>query len=79
MREYTVREYDKDDYDIGRDSMTDADAIARLESINRGWLPDYNYTGDESDYEAYLNHVAMWKAIDVLKDRLKEKEDEDSN
>lgn len=76
MREYTVREYDKDDYDIGRDSMTVADAIARLEQIDRGWIPDYNYTGKEDDYEAYLNHVAMRKAIDALKDILKEAENE---
>ena len=75
MREYIVREYDKEDYDIGRDSMTITDAITRLESIDRGWLPDYNYTGNESDYEAYLNHVAMRKAIETLKDRLKESEE----
>lgn len=72
MREYTVREYDMEDYDIGRDNMTIADIIARLESIDRGWLPDYNYTGKEDDYEAYLNHVAMWKAVEALKDKLKE-------
>lgn len=72
MREYTVREYDKEDYDIGRDSMTIADTIAHLEQIDRGWIPDYNYTGEEIDYENYLNHVAMRKAIDALKDILKE-------
>lgn len=76
MREYTVRKYDKDDYDIGRDSMTIADAIVRLKQINRGWIPDYNYSGEESDYEAYLDHVAMRKAIDVLKDILKEAEND---
>ena len=68
MKEYTVRKYDMDDYEIGRDSMTVADVITRLEQINRSWIPDYNYTGDESDYEAYLNHVAIRKAIDVLKE-----------
>lgn len=78
MREYTVREYDKDDYDIGRDSMTITDIIDHLERIKRGWIPDYNYTGEESDYEAYLDHMAMRKAIDVLKDMRKEKEDENS-
>lgn len=67
MREYTVREYDKDDYDIGRDSMTIDDAISHLKRIDRGWLPDYNYSGEEDDYEAYLNHVAMRKAINALK------------
>ena len=75
MREYTVREYDQDDYDIGRDGMTIADTITRLERIKRGWIPDYNYTGKEDDYEAYLNHVAMRKAIDALKDILKEAEE----
>lgn len=76
MKEYTVREYDKNDYDIGRDSMTIKDAIVRLERIKRGWIPDYNYTGEESDYEAYLDHMAMRKAIDALEDILKEANDE---
>jgi len=65
-----TRKYDTSDYDFGRDSMTNTDVIARLERIDRGWIPDWNYTGEKDDYENYLDHVAVWKAIEALKDKV---------
>lgn len=53
MREYTVREYDMDDYDIQRDkidNMTYTELAEAVRGIARGWLPDYNFTGEEGDF-----------------------------
>ena len=53
MREYTVREYDMEDYDIQRDQideMSNQELADSIRGIARGWLPDYNFTGDESDF-----------------------------
>lgn len=71
MRTYTVTEYERDDYDQRRDNMTNQEAIELLERIQRGWLPDYNFTGDERDFEAYERHCAINYAISALKERIK--------
>lgn len=69
MREYTVREYEMEDYEMAKESMTNEEAINLLEYINRGWIPDYNFTGKEDDFENYKLHMAMLKAIEALKNR----------
>lgn len=71
MTEYTVREYDKEDYEVARETMTDEKALELVERIDRGWLPDYNFTGKEDDYENYLLHMALNRAEDALRERLK--------
>lgn len=71
MTEYTVREYDEEDYKVARETMTDEKALELVESIDRGWLPDYNFTGKEDDYEHYLLHMALHRAEDALRERLK--------
>ena len=70
MREYVVREYDKEDYEKARAEMTEEKALETLESIERGWLPDYNYSGEESDYDNFVLHLAMWKAQKVLQEKI---------
>lgn len=67
MRIYTVTEYDTEDYDAVRENMTNDEAIRLLERINRGWIPDYNFTGTEDDFENYKLHQALYKAMDALK------------
>lgn len=66
MKEYVVKEYEMKDYKEASDKMTNADIINLLEYIKRGYLPDYNYTGSEEDFENYKLHAAIWKAIQVL-------------
>ena len=73
MRTYTVTEYDKEDYDAVRENITDEEILHALESIERGWLPDWNYTGTEDDFESYKLHIALYKVIDVVKERMKGK------
>lgn len=66
MREYTVVEYDREDYNKVKDELTIDKVIERLKGIARGWIPDYNFTGKEYDYENYVNQMAMAKAIEWL-------------
>lgn len=65
------RKYEVSDYDFGRDSITIDEVITRLRRIERGWIPDWNYTGEDDDYENYLDHVALWKAVEILKEKAK--------
>lgn len=73
MRTYTVIEYEKEDYAIARDEMTMEEVINNLERINRGWIPDYGYSGTESDFENYKLHVALWKAIEMITEKKEKK------
>lgn len=66
MRTYTVTEYEKTDYDEYENSITIKDVIESLRYIKRGYIGDYNYTGDEYDFERFKMHMAMIKAIEIL-------------
>lgn len=67
MIQYTITEYNKEDYEKFSDEMTDDKCIELLKKIERGWLPDYNFTGSEHDFEAYTLHQALFRAIDLIK------------
>ena len=69
MRQYTVTEYEQEDYDDFKRNLTSKKAIEFLERISRGYLPDYNFTGTENDYEYYCMHQAIHKAIGALSGR----------
>lgn len=66
MRGYAVTEYDTEDYRNWKDNMSNEEAIKLLNYIKRGYIPDYNYDGSESDFEHYKLHMAILKAIDTL-------------
>ena len=61
MIEYTVREYDKQDYEIQEQKIKEIIGIAR------GWLPDYNYTGEEDDFENHRRQIIMNRVAKILK------------
>lgn len=63
MKKYTVTEYDMSDYEEVKERMTNQDVVLLLERIERGWIPDYNFSGDEQDFDNYKLHVALNKAI----------------
>lgn len=75
MREYTVREYEQEDYDKAKNMSLDQ-VIEMLPIIARGWLPDYTYDhdGTEEEYERFVNQMAMLWAEKYLVElkRLKE-------
>ena len=66
MRTYTITEYERTDYDEYENSITIKDVIESLRYIKRGYIGDYNYTGDEDDFERFKMHMAMIKAIEIL-------------
>lgn len=72
MRQYTVTEYEQEDYDDFKRNLTSKKAIEFLERISRGYLPDYNFTGTENDFEYYCLHQAIYRAIDALQERSEE-------
>lgn len=55
----------------GREVIKSGDekAIDILERISRGWLPNYNFSGEESDFENYCLHQAIYRAQDALRER----------
>lgn len=67
----TVIEYEKKDYDDFRESLTDEQAADILEYVKRGYIPDYNYSGSEDDFERFKMHMAMYRAIDKLRKEIK--------
>lgn len=69
MRQYTVTEYEQEDYEDFKRNLTSEQAIALLERISRGYLPDYNFTGTEDDFDDYCLHQAIYKAIGALEER----------
>lgn len=69
MREYTVREYDKEDYDIQKElikEMSRQELADSVREIARGWLPDYNFTGEERDYDNYRYQMIMRRAAEII-------------
>ena len=68
MREYTIREYDKEDYEEFINNLTNEETIALLDRISSGWLPDYNFSGSENDFENYRLHSAIYRAIEIIEE-----------
>lgn len=69
MRTYTVTEYEKSDYDEYEENITIEQIINSLEYAKRGYIGDYNYTGEEDDFELFKIHMAMSKAIELIRER----------
>lgn len=69
MKTYTITEYETKDYDNFENDLTKQEIINGLRSIARGWLPDYNYTGTEEDFDYFKNHAIIHKAIKLLEGR----------
>lgn len=66
MRTYTVNEYEQEDYSQAKENMSDHEAALLLERIDRGWVPGYDFTGTQQDFENYKLHVALDRAIKAL-------------
>lgn len=66
MIEEIIKKYEHEDYVNLEDNMTTEEIIRTLEYIKRGYIPDYNFTGDEDDIERFEMHTAMNKAINII-------------
>lgn len=67
MKQYTMTVYENEDYDKISTEMTNEEVVELLLYIKRGYIPDYNYTGSEEDFENYKLNMAMSKAILIIK------------
>ena len=71
MRTYTVTEYDKEDYDAQSkeiSEMTNNELAQEIRKIARGWLPDYNYTGEENDFDNHKRQIIMSRVATILEE-----------
>ena len=69
MREYIVREYDNEDYDNQEETvqnMSRKELADSVREIARGWLPDYNFTGEEDDFDNHKLHMIMNRVAEIL-------------
>ena len=66
MRTDTVNEYEQEDYSQARENMSSHEAALLLEKIDRGWIPGYDFTVTQQDFDNYRLHVALDKAIKAL-------------
>ena len=70
MKQYTVTEYEKEDFDKLKAEMSNERAAELLARLPRGWFPynhpDWSEKITTSDYENYEMCCAIWKAIDAL-------------
>lgn len=73
MRKYTVTEYEDKDYEDFKNNLTNGQAIDILKCISNGWLPYYNFSGTESDFDNYCLHQAIYRAIEALQERSDDK------
>lgn len=62
------RKYEMSDYDRYEETITVDDIVNKLEYAKRGYIGDYNYTGDAWDFELFQIHMAISKAIKLLKE-----------
>lgn len=69
MRTYVVKKYEISDYDEYEENITIEQIINSLEYAKRGYIGDYNYTGEEDDFELFKIHMAIRKAIELLRER----------
>lgn len=69
MRTYTVTEYDIGDYDAQEKEvlgMSNEQLSKEIRNIARGWMPDYNYTGAENDFENHKRQIIMSRVATIL-------------
>ena len=60
-----------EDYDIQEDQvdgMSNQELADSIRGIARVWLPDYNFTGDESDFDNHKYQMIMSRVAKILED-----------
>ena len=71
MREYTytVKEYEFEDYNTVKNSLSKKELCEILRYIKNTYVPDSHLTGTEEDFENHRLQMAMYKAIDYISGR----------
>lgn len=71
MKTYTITEYEKKDYEQQEaeiDVMEFGELAEWIRHIARGWLPDYNFTGSEEDFDSHKKQMIMRRVANVLEE-----------
>ena len=66
---YTNTIYEMEDYDNQRnevDNIPPKELAIAIRGIARGWLPDYNFTGNESDFYNHKQQMIMSRVAEIL-------------
>lgn len=67
MKRHAV--YDMEDYDIQEkqvNEMSNQELAENVKNIARGWLPDYNFTSDECDFDNHKYQMIMRRVAKIL-------------
>lgn len=62
--------YNMGNYNAIKENMTNEEAAHFLAIIDRGYISDYGFNGTEDDYYNYCLHIAIRKAISLLKEEV---------
>lgn len=65
----TITTYTTEDYDEQREQvykMSNKELSDCVRYVARGYLPDYNYTGSEEDFEAHKRQMIMGRVAAIL-------------
>ena len=62
MKKYTISDYNN------AKTMNVEEVIDNLLYVKRGYIGNYNFTGDELDFERYKIHMAINNAVDLLRE-----------
>lgn len=61
MKKYTISDYNN------AKTMNVEEVIDNLLYVKRGYIGNYNFTGDELDFERYTMHMAINNAVELLR------------
>lgn len=62
MAKYTLTDYQQNE------KMNIEEIIDNLLYLKRGYIPMYNFSGNEIDLERYKLHMALSNAVDLLRE-----------
>ena len=61
-----MKNYTQSDYNDERE-MTIEEVIDNLLYLKRGYIGNYNFTGDEIDFERYTMHMTINNAVELIR------------
>ena len=68
-KKYEISDYNAQEEIV--EEMSKKELADYIRGIARGWIPDYNFTGDESDFENYKLHMIMERAATIIEKETK--------
>ena len=73
MKKYTLADYND------TKEMSTEEVIDNLLYIKRGYIGNYNFTGDEIDFERYTMHMTINNAVELIRTLLDKEQTNEQN